>query len=697
MQIVIDDVTYHITDVVYEDDVSTIFLTVSETLIDQTLTGEDFLILYRSGIEDFYSNDDEAFRVDFYFQSFGDGTGTEKLLYTTFLVQDGVTEDVTDQTHIISLKSTDNLALLKNVSLVDARPDDYDNPFLLWDYIREALQETGLYNSIDANSIPLILYNNLFENSTDDRSIDDINEPFRQLILYSKAFQDNDGSTYDDLYTIISDILIAFNASLLQASGAWNVVRMPEYSLFSGAIPGTELTFDSGEVETAVTLDPLVTIGHNTGDCQPVAEDQVKSLQRAIRLDKTTFDYNQPVAIKQNNLQIEEGATPYYTDTTDDIRTDRYDIPTYFPNWIQRGGVTSYLEVKTDVATDIEREQDRYIVIIGDDSLTGGVQFNPIPVSAGDKFHFSLQWRTDTDTDDLIRFWVRFIFITASATNYTLHDEAGTGNDKFRWVGPNPATLWDTDDGGIRHEINNPDDQDTTEWMEWNLEQSQFSEESVPPLPAEDGILLIEVRGTDAGSATDRQNIYFKDIVFEAEQLVSKSTQIVGQTHTNTDDLSEAKKIEEEEVLVDDSPSNTIAGTLFTNLLTDFEYTDSTTGQDTDIGSVYFTRTRSWHRGEIDETRRLGDIITAERLFMKQNTRLIIDGTFRNVRYDNDKFISPLCLFEILFYEGKFFVASSISIDYMDCTFKARLIEIFNDEDDNNADYLFKFKYDVKR
>src|SRR6478752_10238138 len=155
-------------------------------------------------IEDFYSNDDESFRVDFYFQSFGDGTGTEKLLYTTFLVQDGVTEAVTDQKHIITLKATDNLALLKNVTLVDARPADYDDRFGLWEYIREALQQTGLYNSIDENSIPLTLYDNIFENTTDDRSIDPTNDPFRQLILYTNVFQHNDGTSYDDLYTTIS-------------------------------------------------------------------------------------------------------------------------------------------------------------------------------------------------------------------------------------------------------------------------------------------------------------------------------------------------------------------------------------------------------------------------------------------------------------------------------------------------------------
>lgn len=629
-------------------------------------------------IDDFFTNDDEQFRIDFCFFSYANGTGTPKLLYTTYMVPDGVTEPVTDQKHVIALKGTDNIALLKNVKW-DETSNSFNQTIALGGYIREALQSTGLYShdtTIDM-SLPLRIYDNLFENTEEDRSDDVLNDPMSQTTLYPNAFQ-NDDESWFDCYEILSRIL-SKNATLVQADGAWNVMRIPEYQLFTdGEIPGTETEYNgSGTDFTAITLSPLVTIGRNSGDVQPVAEDQLKTLQRSVKYVQNTFEYSNPVSIQQANLQIPSDAVPYYTDTAADIRTDRYDIPTYFPSWVQRGGVTSYLEVKTDVATTVENEINRYIVLIGDDSLTGGVQFNPIPISAGDRLSFTLQYRTDTDTDDLMRFWVRFIMITGSATNYTLHDEAGTGNDLFRWVGPNPATLWDTDDGGIRKEVPNPSDVDTTEWITWDLAASQWSADLVPPVPAEDGILLIEVRGPNAGSGTDRQNVFFKDITFNIEHLVSESTQIVGHIHTSTDSNSEAKLIQEDEVYIDDSPRNTIAGTLFTSALTAFEYTDSTTGQDTNIGSVYFTRTRTWHRGELSEIKKLGNIITEERLSLKQTTRLIVDGTFKNVRWDADKFINPLCLFTFSFYPTKFFVASSLAVDYMACTFKARLIEIF--------------------
>jgi len=216
-------------------------------------------------IEDFYNDDDEAFRVDYYFQSFADGTGTERRLYTGFLVQDNTNEPLTDRKHIITLKATDNLALLKNVKWDEVRPDDPNFSYSLRDYIRYSLVFTGLFDFLDEESMPLILYGNVFENSTDDRSIDDTNDPYRQTHIDSGMFQ-GDNNQWDDCYTILTKILAGLNAELIQADGSWNVRRIPEYDYFDdGAIPGTQFTFETGpgEVVTAVTLDPLATIDRN--------------------------------------------------------------------------------------------------------------------------------------------------------------------------------------------------------------------------------------------------------------------------------------------------------------------------------------------------------------------------------------------------------------------------------------------------
>lgn len=625
-----------------------------------------------SALDTFYSDDDERYRVDYYYEDVSD-----VLLWSGYLIQDGVSEPITDIKHPVTLKATDNLALLKNTKLNEAGGDDLYGKHTLLYYIQICLAQTGLYSpdSVIDQSLPLRTYVNIFENTTDDRSDADTNDPLNETVLHSNVFQNSD-NTWDDCYTVLEKILTDLNASLLQVNGAWVIVRTPEYKFFDNAIPGTEYIYNGVTTDiTAVTLDEGVTIDRTGADVYPIAEDQNKSIQRPLKRVFNTFNYNQPAFIKNTDLQLPDGATPFDTNTAVDLRYDDYNLGTYFPDWIQRGTVTSYLEVVTDTAVTPEQEKDRYIVIIGDDSLTGGVQFNPIEVTKGDKLDFTLQWRTDTDTDDLIRFWVRFVLISTTNTDYNLTDQAGGSNDEFRWVGPSvSADLWDLG-LGIYKEMTNPNNVDTTEWMQWSLSDSQWSTDAIPVIPV-DGVLLIEVRGTNAGSETDRQNVYFKDIVLTFTQYVNQSTQIVGQTHKDTGTETN-KAISESDLNIDDSPRNIFAGTLFTNAQTNFDYTDSTTGQDTEIGNLYFTKTYSWHRGDSIEELRLGNIVAFERLYLKYISRLIIEGTFRNLRHDDTKFITMLSVFSFGWITDKFFLATGMEIDYMDCSFKAKLIEIY--------------------
>ena len=120
---------------------------------------------------------------------------------------------------------------------------------------------------------------------------------------------------------------------------------------------------------------------------------------------------------------------------------------------------------------------------------------------------------------------------------------------------------------------------------------------------------------------------------------------------------------------------------MFTDALTDFSYVDVVDGEDTNLGAIYFTRTRSWHRDGISEVLRLGNVITQERLALRYISRLIVEGSFRNLRYDVDKFISLLTLFRIAFYQGKSFLPAGMEIDYMNCSFRSKLVEVFNDDD----------------
>src|SRR6478609_2605137 len=628
------------------------------------------------GIEDFYSDDDQRYRIDFYFET--DGIWPEKLLNTGYLVQDGASEPVTDRQHVITLKATDNVALLRNVKWNETRAD-YIGQFTLGTYVKECLQETGLYShdsTIDM-SLPLRIFSNLFENSTDDRSDSITADPFEETVLDSNIFKDDD-STYKDCYEVLTTILSGMNAVLVQADGCWNVIRRGEYKLFDGVIPGTQYVWNgSGTTITPFTLLPALSIARG-GTYYPVEEEQVKTIQRPLRLVKNTFNYDKPDFVNNSNLQLPEGATPYYTSTVGDVRTDRYDIPTYFEGWINRGGITSFLEVTTDVSVDPEKELDRYIVVPQVFATDGGIQFNPIPVTKGDVINFSLSIRSYANVVSDIDFYVRIDLIMDNNTFDLLYRDLGN----IGWYGAFHANEWDTtqlvntgsDPGFLFFEYKDRN----SEWVTINLTDSLTGVQEGVNIVPEDGMLLIQVNATNLGSAT-RVDMCFKDINLTIKQYINDSTQIIGQVHTDTG-TSTIKAIQEADVEIDDSPRNSIGGTLFTDAISVFEYTDINTAEHTNIGDIYFTKTRTWHRGTLSEALRLGNIITQEILEFKSTSRIMVEGSFRNLR-DGEIFISIINLFTIGWITDKFFLFGGLTLDYMDCVFNGRLIEIYTPTD----------------
>jgi hypothetical protein len=633
-------------------------------------------------IEDFYSDDDEKYRVDFYFESLEDLSGTEQLLFSGFMVQEDASEAVIDIKHVITLRATDNIALLKNVkwnevAYYDDFPIIHQHPIL--NIIQFILNKTNLYNNaatID-KSLPLRIYDNLFETTTTDRGDADTNDPLLETVLFTGMFQNSDG-TYNDCYAILEDILKGFNACLFQADGCWNIARIPEYRLFTdGAIPGTQYNFNGTTTDiTAVTLNPFVVIDRG-GDVEPVNEDQLKSIERPLKYVKNTFNYNHPAFIPRANLQMEEGATPYDTSTVGDIRFDKYSLADYFPEWTQRQDDISYLQTEFSISEN--REIDRYIVTPGIDSDSlYGVQFPAIPVTKNDKLNFTLRLKMLSSSSETLRFFVKFILMRPDGGWYNLFSNGVSLDGAIFWTGsPNPSTTWDTGAGNWLELSSSADKTIWTDYDLFTLDGITNTTDVYIPFP-EDGMLMIQVLAT-APSAAAHVTTVWKDINFTIDQFINNSTQIIGQTHKDSGNVL-AKAIEENDIDIDDSPRNTIAGTLFTDALTNFDYTDITTGADTNIGDVYFTRTALWHRGPIVESKRLGNIITQERILLRSKSRLQIEGTFENIRIDT-AFISLLSFFQFGWIPTKYFIPASFSLDYMADTFNARFVEIYNTAD----------------
>lgn len=648
-------------------------------------------------IENFYSDDDEKFRTDFYFVSTESGLGVRTLLFSGFIIQDDSSEPDSDKKHYITLRATDNLALLKSVPWDKTGTVPAFAKFPLKRYFDEFIEETGLPDTF----LPWRRFTNIFENTTQDRTANPLAEGLMLSVLHSSMFQSAAAEAWDNGYDLLTKILTDLNASFLQASGRWVLYRPAEFSYFPNAIiPGVQ-TFSG--TTTAVQTNPVVTISRQGGDVYPISEDLTKYIQRPLRQVLNTFNYRNPDSyIMQYDLSIPDDAVPYFTTTANGFRYDQYPINAapddhYFPDWRQTHNDTSYMVIVTEVATELEKE--RYIVTPGATSEQRGVELNPIEVTKGDVLDYTMQYRMDVvDTNGSFNVFVRFIVISNTGKSWHLIKSPGISDadpSALFW-NEHLATEWDSN-FGVYMRLDCADI-DTMEWRQWSLSAMIDPERGrkMPPFP-EDGMLLVEVRGTNGTDGFERQTTYWRDMDVLISNFLNDTTLITGHQHDQSGN-PEIKAISANDLNLDDAPRSTIAGALFTNALTNFEYQDSAFNTFPEIGQVYFTRTVNWHRVARAESLKLGDIISRERLQMLYTSRYVREGTFRNVRYNLSgggmAFIDALTVYEFEWLPGRFFFATKLTIDYMSNSFNARLQEIYKlNEADFIPEYLFRYLY----
>jgi hypothetical protein len=526
--------------------------------------------------------------------------------------------------------------------------------------------------------LDLYAWLNIFENSTEDRD-DTSTQTFLPQTAFSTKYYINSDGTAQSLYDILNNFLIDFRCCLRQTNGVWQIMRWGDIRIFSDStMPGT-LYNNSGESE--IFFPETISILSATpfplpGQRYPINENQLSRILRPYQFAKETFNYQQPPLIPQANLQIQAGAVPFSTTTIGDFRYDDYTLATYIPLWIQRNGDNSYLEVKTDISVTPENEVERYIVTPADTTNHKGVQFPPIPVSKNDTFDFSLQFRTDTDSGDDLFFRCRFLIVYPGGTVQALDGNTFPGT--LFWTISFPVADWDTG-GTIYVEVPNGDD--SSQYTLWSLSSFLDADHKLPPFPG-DGILLIQVDGCNASTGS-QQTTFWNEIVLNVNTFINTNTIITAQFHNNSQDEAIRQNLQYD-VTMDDSPKNTITGTLFTNALTDFQ---------ADIGNVYFTKTSAWHRQGVTESRRLGDLNTFNDLFIQRKTRTIVEGDFHGLHDVN--LMSLINLPDK--FPGKKFIFGTARFDYYECIWTATLYELFEDgEVDGDLDntYLFNYIYD---
>lgn len=665
----------------------------------------------------FYSSTDDNCKVVFKWR--------DQVQFTGFLLQDDCNEIMVDWTHPFKLSATDNLGLLKDVSLLDASrlygpyleydteivyytqyvfnvydgtipfavgdtmvitgsPTGFDGSYLITDVQRPGVttfltvstpipafgggvSHLRVITPIDltapltlAQIVRLCLLSTNLELNTDVYAsiIEAVTATPRFLEeTYLPGTTFLKGSTWNDCYTVLTQIFERFNATCFQAEGVWNILRWEELRRYSNAIPCYHYDKDmvnrqghaaGHERLLAFRFHSIVNTIEFTSSVLFPQVGQLLLLEDSPPLNGTyhiiTVDNSvpgSPVITVSETLPEATGGGGTFTlfslvsNVFDDIFTTGLDQITYpivgltgsilrpFQytqetfNYKQPAQLLqnadlqtlgSFVREYTD-GTDTIKEYllslwfpddlfpsptPEHIIRIRYDNL--GNEIERLAVIDGatlDAPRAIQSTAIEVNTDDVVKFSFSFRTDVSQPGNVNITFAVRLFNGTLNRYVQNDGSWLST----IGFSYNVPSGDNTNQWH--NVE--------IPSLPAPfPGLLYCYLAEATANPANET---WYKDLAFEITNNVNKSTKIIGQQHTDRQ-TPVIKNNDAVEIFIDDSPRNSINGSMrlstYHNLIQDL--------------------TLFWGYAP-DGTSRLGQLTTFETLFARRIPRTKLEGT----------------------------------------------------------------------
>jgi hypothetical protein len=643
------------------------------------------------------------------------------LLFIGFLVQDDFYEQMIDYTHAIQLNANDNLGLLKGVVLSDASVRRSYNvtylgvvllPSIIYVYTEDdafypqignafevagtiytitsvlygtqtisgntinwaigvtpitpvyalttgTVYLTGEINLLNKNSLLSIiavclgqtnleLITNFFFNLYEYRQ-DNTVLSFDQTLINSQVFIS--GDTYQDCYSALEKILKTFNCSLFQANGQWNIINWHEavpkisWSYANNAIPAFIYDETWGAIGTTV-LDNNFNIGRAPQLSRPIT-GLTQGALRGYKFTKRKFDYNQPKYLLKNYDLQEVGAL--LRQYVSGLNTIYEYVATSWEEDLNTPVTERFIRVIRETGSGTEL--DRCLVVKGSGGVNDptSVQGIPFEISEGDK-------------------------VLVSFTYHTADSQAGAGTTVFG------VRLYD---GVSDVYVDDPPPTGTGGWgslgynylypVGSNTNQKQVVEIQSAQAPFS-GLLYVYLAQADAiGPVTET---WYRDIRVEYQPYIADQVKIIGQVHSQTR-TDGPKLFSEQDIFIDDTPRNSINGTLFLTTKT----------------SLISDRTTYWRYPATADGWRLGELATFDELNWRQKTRSKLEGGFIG-NYQNGLPISLLTVGITDFSPTKNYIFGLLTIDYKRNQYSGTLYELYDEADELvTADYLLKYLY----
>jgi hypothetical protein len=667
----------------------------------------------------FLSTDDDEWQVQFFYGA--------NLIWAGYLVQDDCTETMLGYTHEINLSANDNLGLLKNVALNQSIVT-YDTILQVTDNFSTTAPNTlvvsvtvgasvqnndlititaGIYSLsltvIDNSAQPTLIVAEIVPNISTTSGNILLQRPsqFPDMITLATLFKyclaatdlqlntniwgslieisqntsssfidqtyinsqtflksGSDFYTYQDCNTILTNALASFKMCLFQSKGAWNIMRWDELRYFSNAITG--YTYDSSfALLGTITNDATFIAG--IGEKIFAASGLNHKIFRPFSFDLETFNYTQPAQLLRNfNLQTVGNLIRTYTTGSGlNLQTiNEYACPWWytdvFLSRIPGEPYEYYIRVTLDY---YDNELDRYLVLANANATgvnTTWLDSWKIEANAGDSFNFTMSQQTSDN-----------FAATARINAFILLNDGST----YHYLTP---AGWVLGEAPYKNDFaSSPTDQ-------WN----SYSTDALKYLVPADGLLyIILVPEEDVIGNISAHETRIKDMRLDYYFFISGTTKIIGQTHTNYQG-GNIKLNESVEIFLDDSPRNSIAGTLFL----------STSG-------IIQDRAKAWCLSYLGGSHNLGQIVTFEQLFWRRIPRSILEGTWYGLLNADGVHVSMLSVFKYTFFDNLNLVFGKLQIDFKNNNFTGTLWEIWADgetDGDLTANYVFNYLYSVQ-
>lgn len=162
-------------------------------------------------INDFLGNNDTYCKVNFYYLQVNP-------YWEGYLMQDDFQEEWQDTNHVLILRASEGLGLLRSVQLVNL-----DGSELIGKYTFFNLLQIATTGSAQGWGRATVI-NDLYHTSMDDTSAV---PPIAQSYIDANTFALGDG-LYEDKYTVIEKINKAWSQTLFQWYGRWYILRVEE-------------------------------------------------------------------------------------------------------------------------------------------------------------------------------------------------------------------------------------------------------------------------------------------------------------------------------------------------------------------------------------------------------------------------------------------------------------------------------------